>query len=673
MNAQLDRKKVVRRARRSTTVVGVSGLIGMLLSGGVAGTVGWVALFLCLFGWSQNKAVGAGFFRWANPIVALFLFLGPFLVGLDWVSAGILLVLYLQVYKSWTAADAKAYRTCLLLALLMSLLASTLTASLLFAPAILILALATPVALLYLHFWELDGFRPTRPEALTSRGRTVAGLSLGPVVLLGAFVFFLIIPRFRGGYLARTDQVQSLSGFASDVSLGDIGAIKDNQTMVMRVEISEVGGGSPRRNFYFRGLVLDAFDGDSWRQSTRSRSMLQAQSAPSDLRTGDLRMDVLLEALSEPVLFGIRDVLGVQVPERAIYEDSLGGFRYLGESRRIPYMVWSREPSVTRENILASDSQLEERDYRRYTALPANLDPRIPELAEAIVGDAEGPYAKSVAIEKWLRSEFTYTLVPEGKTGRQPLSDFLFETRKGHCEYFATALAVLLRAEGVPAVLVSGFYGGEWNEIGNYLVVRQADAHAWVEVRAGDTWLQRDATPTGQIAPRESGLFAQVQNFFSGWWEHRVLDYDLYAQVDTLTTFSASMGFGWNDSDPMAFPKTVMLILFFASAFFFFVSRLGRFVILGRGKRRRRKRGIAALYEKARRYASAQGWAIPEALPPLEGAEWLVGQAGHDAQPMVELAWLHYRSHYGQDSENELMGNAQELLVKLKAQLPRST
>lgn len=669
MNWDRDRRLVARRAWLSSVAVGVAGLVCIALCEGLAGTGGQLALVVALLGWSSRKARGVALFRVLSPLVASSLFLGPLLLPLDWVSAGILLVLYLQVVKAWTSQNASDYRVSLLLALLMALLASTLTRSVWFAPTLALLAMATPVALLGLHLWEHDEQRPHRVQALVSRRRTALTLGMGPLSLVGMFVVFLLIPRFRGGYLANTDEVQSLAGFASDVKLGDIGAIKDNPSMVMRVEAEYGDGYRPRGPFYFRGMALDVFDGKSWRKSRTRTSMRPADGPPLRLRPTDLRMDILLEPLGEPVLFGVSEIQGLKVPEMAVHEGMLESYRYFGEPRRIPYTVWSREGSLTQEQLRSSTSSLSEPERERYTALPDELDPRIRELAKSIAGEEEGPLAKSRAIEAWLKDEFTYTLVPEPGQGRQHLADFLFETRRGHCEYFATALAVLLRAEGVPAVLVSGFYGGEWNELGDYLVVRQADAHAWVEVRAGDDWVARDATPAGAISPAESGWFSQVTNLFSGWWERRVLDYDLYAQAETVGGWSAFFGLRSEESSEVALPKSLAFVLVMAIVTLMVVTRVGQFLIGERRSRVARHRGIAGLYVSARKHARKRGWRIPLALPPLAAARWLRAEAGDSAAPLEELAWLHYRTRYGSEQEGDLLEEARSALERLRIEL----
>src|SRR5262249_34194485 len=133
----------------------------------------------------------------------------------------------------------------------------------------------------------------------------------------------------------------------------------------------------------------------------------------------------------------------------------------------------------------------------RYLQLPSSLEPAVASLAKQIVGDAQAPAEKAERVARYLRANFRYTLDLSRDESRAPLEDFLFVERQGHCEYFAPAMAILLRTQGVPTRVVNGFLGGEWNEFGGYYAIRQGDAHSWVEVYLpGVGFTPFDPTPT---------------------------------------------------------------------------------------------------------------------------------------------------------------------------------
>jgi hypothetical protein len=172
----------------------------------------------------------------------------------------------------------------------------------------------------------------------------------------------------------------------------------------------------------------------------------------------------------------------------------------------------------------------------RYLELPVDLPPRIVELARTLTRDAASPRAKAEAIAAHLRTRYRYTQQLVRDPRYEPLEDFLFVERAGHCEYFASAMAVLLRAAGVPARTVNGFYGGEWNPYGGYLAVRQGDAHAWVEVYVGDRgWATFDPTPGPPGPPPAPGLLDRlrlVADTVQLSWSRYVVEYDLGRQED---------------------------------------------------------------------------------------------------------------------------------------------
>src|SRR5208282_4564671 len=137
-----------------------------------------------------------------------------------------------------------------------------------------------------------------------------------------------------------------------------------------------------------------------------------------------------------------------------------------------------------------------------YLKLPP-LDIRIPNLAEQITAQAPSNYEKAVALEQYLSTHFAYTLEPPRTPPRDPLANFLFERKRGHCEYFASSMAVMLRWLRIPSRLVTGFRGGEYNDLTGQYVVRASDAHSWVEAYfPGSGWISFDPTPAGSLSTR---------------------------------------------------------------------------------------------------------------------------------------------------------------------------
>jgi hypothetical protein len=187
-----------------------------------------------------------------------------------------------------------------------------------------------------------------------------------------------------------------------------------------------------------------------------------------------------------------------------------------------------------------------------FLALPASLSPRVVALAKKITAGRTNAPAKLLAIIDWLRTTHGYTTnLQRNLAIADPLEDFLFEQKAGHCEYFASATAVLLRASGVPTRYVNGFLGGEWNEIGHYVAVRENRAHSWAEAYMGELgWMRVDATPPNRSLFR-MGRLRQIFDSIDFFWGRWVVGYDLGRQIELAKKLGHRLGGGGaDDGDP---------------------------------------------------------------------------------------------------------------------------
>src|SRR4029077_4992560 len=196
------------------------------------------------------------------------------------------------------------------------------------------------------------------------------------------------------------------------------------------------------------------------------------------------------------------------------------------------YVGISLLPVLNVSRLRAASSDYSSDVRAEYLQLPTPLDSRIPELAEQITSRAETPYDKAAAIESFLRNRYDYTLNLTGKPGDDPLAHFLFVARAGHCEYFATAMAILLRTLGIPTREVNGFLPGEYNNLAGDYIVRASDAHSWVEVYfPNNGWVTFDPTPP---APTDSGLLTRLGQYVD-WlqlsWTEWGINYGFAHQV----------------------------------------------------------------------------------------------------------------------------------------------
>jgi len=303
-------------------------------------------------------------------------------------------------------------------------------------------------------------------------------------------VFFLLFPRFQGGLWGRSHLNLARTGFSDQVSFGDIAELAQNAAVAFRVEFT--GEPPPRNQLYWRGIVLWDFDGQTWRRGIGHYDRLYT---PPEL-SGDITYTITLEPHNQHWLFALDAPREVSLRWARILKDQ-SVYRWRPVTSRISYQAISG----------AGVHRSLRGDYRTAALqLPANGNPRARNLAAGLLAQAgtDEEYIQ-LALDYFQEQPFSYTLKPPALGGlpdqKADLVDrFLFESRKGFCEHYASSFAFLMRAAGLPARIVTGYQGGEQNPFGGYLAVRQSDAHAWCEVWLEEKgWIRVD--PTNAVAP----------------------------------------------------------------------------------------------------------------------------------------------------------------------------
>lgn len=363
------------------------------------------------------------------------------------------------------------------------------------------------------------GVPPERREQITSELFWLAnGLAAGALGL--TVLIFFTIPRVSAGFGQKGfGEGLRTSGFSETVDLGTIGPIKRDPGIVMRVELQDRTG-LPMDRFYVRGMAYDRYDGKSWATRLSHRRALfespigtftvrQASSRSSRPFGQIIRQTILLEALDTAVLFAAPYPESISGQFLAIQSDPTGAI-YLPfpTSSRIEYTVHSRLPSVVPADLQFQPAVYTELFAQHYLQLPESSE-RVGALAREITQSKTSAYEKARAIEAYLSKNYRYSLDISPAVQTRPIEEFLFERKTGYCEHYATAMVLLLRNVGVPARLVTGFLATEWNEYGNYYLVRQRDAHAWVEVHLPSSgWVTMDPTPAVSEPIGDSQWFA---------------------------------------------------------------------------------------------------------------------------------------------------------------------
>lgn len=345
-----------------------------------------------------------------------------------------------------------------------------------------------PVSALLAALIGLQQSALTRPAKTLRLALTLMAQAL-PLMLL----LFLFFPRLAPLWSLPLPSDKGVSGLSESMAPGDIAELSRSGELAFRASFD--GPLPPRQALYWRALTLDDFDGQRWSQSEdrpfSSSPQWQAKGEPWNY-------SVILQPNDKPWLPAL-DVARTDLPDVR----QLGDYR-LQRRRPVPQAVQYRAsswPDVIR------DAQLNPIERHRALQLPPRGEPQTRRWAAELRAQYPQPQALVEALLAHFHDEpFHYTLKP-GPQGQDGIDTFLFDSRRGFCAHYAGAMTFILRAAGIPARMVVGYQGGEMNPAGNFLTVRQFDAHAWVEYwQEGQGW--RSVDPTYAVAPQriEQGL-----------------------------------------------------------------------------------------------------------------------------------------------------------------------
>lgn len=367
---------------------------------------------------------------------------------------------------------------------------------------------------------------PTGPDAVSAplredpyaglfdRPYFMATLRVMALTLALGFLAFLLIPRQSRMSPSRYGQTaaQHLTGFDEEVALGQLGEILENETPVMTVEFTDLERNPipPPTEPLWRGVTLNHYEKGRWRRQTNRALQALRYVAPSQLsHRNAFRQAIKLEPNDSPTLFAIRPFLAMRSrghPPPSI--NTVDGTAFRHDLRgTYDYEVIS-DPDASATQISESppsDARLE----GILLAIAPDLKERLRRIAEPLVEDLpsegrEGVLIRGQALESYLLDprNFGYSLqMTRVDASIDPVEDFLVNRREGHCEYFASALALMLRSIDIPSRMVNGFKGGDWNDITQTMTVREKHAHSWVEAYAGvndegePIWFVFDPTP----------------------------------------------------------------------------------------------------------------------------------------------------------------------------------
>jgi transglutaminase-like putative cysteine protease len=606
-------------------------------------------------------------------------------------------VVFLVVNKLFNRRSNRDYLQLYVLSLVTLVAAAAFNTDLSFALCFVLYITAATWSMILLHLRrEMEEnylLRHTTPGAEAKRvevhrilqsKRIVSGRFLFATSLLSLSVFlasgvlFFLFPRVGFGLMfGKSRGGISMAGFSDRIELGQFGRIRDNPAVVMRVELPEPAP-LPRLPWRWRGISFDRYDGRTWRKEPSGFKQLPRGKAPRQFVVkrgvsleGARTAKIYLEPLSDSiVLFAPGRLLAVELPEKRTFKrgdpryarhDALGDYSLDGDpSQPVSYSLRFTLEVPDEERLRSAGGSVPRAIARRYLQLPP-LSERVLELARSLTKNASTPYARATAVLEHLRKNYRYTLDLKRNDALEPLEDFLYEQKAGHCEYFSTAMAILLRAVGVPTRNVNGFLGGDYNPYGRFYTVRQGDAHSWVEVYLGDAgWVAFDPTPPdARWASREEGIWATLAAFVDSLrlkWYKYVIEYDLGKQVSIFKgiatwfrdLFSGRSGVGEMLREAARSPIIVSIaLLVSAGAVYWFWRRRRRGAGASARRSRARLREVTELYMKLLDSVRALGFAKSAVETPRAFAARLRHERAPIAAPVLRFTDLYNAARFG--------------------------
>lgn len=485
--------------------------------------------------------------RWTNYLTLLYVFVyfaDYVFVSRSFLVATVHLVLFGMVIRLFSLQRARDHYMLAVLSFLMVLAAAVLTVDsiFLFSFAGFLMVAVVAFVLMEMRHSVAEDHTHAQEPGIASPHRRMAYvlLATAPVLMLlimaGSFLVFFVLPRVSSRYLtAYTPAGDVSTGFTDRVQLGRIGQIQQSNTVVMHIEIQNDLQGA--YDLKWRGVALSHFDGKIWSNPFEQRFMQPgpdgAYHLPAPRENGLafparwIHYRVLMEPLGTNVFFLADRAQRLRGNYRRVSTDSGGAVFNLDADHPISgYEADSELAAIDPADLRAAPNSAAG-VMEDYLSLPP-IDLRVARLAEQITASAPTNYDKAVAVERYLLTHFGYTLELSRAVPKDPIAWFLFERKKGHCEYFASSMAVMLRSLHIPSRMVTGFRGGEFNDLTGQYVVRASNAHSWVEVYfPGTGWVSFDPTPAGNLPIHT--VWNRMQLYLdaaASFWREWIVNYD---------------------------------------------------------------------------------------------------------------------------------------------------
>ncbi len=612
----------------------------------------------------------------------VYVFISFFLLGVEVFKAILIFLIYTQIIKLLTRKTIRDIVQIYILSFFQFLAGSVVAINFGYGVAFVAYVAVSLSAMVILNITKESHNTSSSEDPNFVSGKFLSTTALiGICVLVFTGMIFISVPRIRTGFfMSNFIRPESLrTGFSDEVRLGQVGQIKFDSSPVMRVMILNKEINRVPRPIYWRGIALDQFDGTHWRASNRNFQKIKRKPDGETMvkRSGSelLAQEILTEPIDTDILFSANVPVGFQGLEGSMITKVNDSYILPNRtSYKLKYFAYS-DLEVPEANDLRTDKgEYPAEIMDSYLQLPS-LNKRIQDLAKQLTRDKTNTYDRAISIKNYLQNNLKYTRTLERGKNEFPLDDFLFENKAGHCEYFATSMTVMLRVLGIPSRVVNGFIDGQWNALGDFFLIRESDAHSWVEVYFPTYgWISFDPTPESADPDAETGafyFFSSYLDYLKFRWSRYVIDYDQKDQNQFFRQLRSKWVWEKRKLQNKSFSELLLdkrwLIAFVMLAFTASLLLKKRVVtMLPRFRERHADKRATLTYKKALHMLSKKGFKKHDYMTPREFAKAVSLDDNSASDTFEALTEEYLELRFGKSNVDEKIRNLERLLLILK-------
>jgi hypothetical protein len=618
-------------------------------------------------------------------LLIVYVLISFFVLGVEVVNAILIFLIYTQIIKLLARKTIRDIVQIYILSFFQFLAGSVVAINFGYGVAFIVYVAVSLSAIVILNITKESHDTSSKADPNLVTGKFLSTTALISIcVLVFTAMIFISVPRIRTGFF-MSDFItpESLrTGFSDEVKLGQVGQIKFDNSPVMRVMILNREIKSIPRPIYWRGIALDRFDGTHWRASHLNyktiKKNIDGETRVKHSGNELLAQEILTEPIDTDILFSANVPVGFQGLEGSMITEINDSYILPNKtSYKLKYLAYSDLGVPAAYDLRSDRGEYPTEIMDNYLQLPF-LNKNIQDLAKELTIDKTNAYDRAISIKNYLQDNLKYTRTLERGTSEFPLDDFLFENKAGHCEYFATSMVVMLRVLGIPSRVINGFIDGQWNAHGDFFLIRESDAHSWVEVYfPAYGWVSFDPTPESADSDAETGAFY----FFSSYidylkfrWGRYVIDYDQKDQNQFFKQLRNKWVWQKRKLQNKSFSQLLVdkrwLIALGLVAFTIWLllkkpvlTRLPKFREYYTDKR------ASSMYKKALSMLSKKGFKKHDFMTPREFAKAVGLNASSTSTTFEALTEEYLELRFGRSNTDEKIKNLERLLIILKNEI----